>query len=96
MARAVELAANPDGMRALKAKLAQNLTTTSLYDAKLYATRLEAAFTAMHARRMRSGRPTTSTYPPNRRENYGAATIIVNHCAISAGFSPPSISTLTS
>ena len=51
-ATAIDLAANPDRLRALKEKLARNRLTAPLFDTRLYATRLESAFEAMHARRL--------------------------------------------
>jgi len=51
-ATAIDPAANPDRLRALKEKLARNRLTTPLFDARLYAARLGAAFEAMHARRL--------------------------------------------
>jgi predicted O-linked N-acetylglucosamine transferase (SPINDLY family) len=51
-ATAIDLAANPDRLRALKEKLARNRLTTPLFDTALYTRRLEAAFEAMHARRL--------------------------------------------
>ena len=47
-----DLAADPDRLRALKEKLARNRLTTPLFDTALYTRRLEAAFEAMHARRL--------------------------------------------
>ena len=51
-AMAIDLAANRDRLRALADKLAANRLTTPLFDTKLYAARLDAAFEAMHARRL--------------------------------------------
>jgi predicted O-linked N-acetylglucosamine transferase (SPINDLY family) len=51
-ATAIDLAANPDRLRALKEKLARNRLTAPLFDTALYARRLEAAFEAMHAHRL--------------------------------------------
>jgi predicted O-linked N-acetylglucosamine transferase (SPINDLY family) len=51
-ATAIDLAANPDRLSALREKLARNLPTAPLFDAKLFATRLQTAYEAMHARRL--------------------------------------------
>ena len=56
-ATAINLAVNPERLQALKEKLARNRLTTPLFDAKLYAKRLEAAFEAMHARRLANPPP---------------------------------------
>lgn len=47
---AIELARSPEKVRALKARLSQNRLTKPLFDTKRFTTRLEAAYTAMHAR----------------------------------------------
>jgi protein O-GlcNAc transferase len=52
VATAIELAANPERLRALKEKLERNRATAPLFDTELYTRRLEAAFEAMHARRL--------------------------------------------
>jgi predicted O-linked N-acetylglucosamine transferase (SPINDLY family) len=52
VATAIDLAANPDRLKALKEKLERNRATAPLFDTELYARRLEAAFEAMHARRL--------------------------------------------
>jgi protein O-GlcNAc transferase len=52
VATAIDLAANPERLRALKAKLVRNRATAPLFDTELYTRRLEAAFEAMHARRL--------------------------------------------
>ncbi len=62
-ATAIDLAANPDRLRALKEKLARNRLTTPLVDTKLYTARLEAAFEAMHARRL-AGLPPDDIHAP--------------------------------
>ncbi|MGD1016584.1 MAG: tetratricopeptide repeat protein [Roseiarcus sp.] len=51
-ATAIDLAANPNRLRALKEKLARNRPTAPLFDTKLYTARLQAAFEAMQARRL--------------------------------------------
>ena len=51
-AKAIDLAANPERLRGLKEKLARNRLTTPLFDTERYTRRLEAAFEAMHARRL--------------------------------------------
>jgi predicted O-linked N-acetylglucosamine transferase (SPINDLY family) len=52
IATAIDLAANPDRLRALKEKLERNRATAPLFDTALYARRLESALEAMHARRL--------------------------------------------
>jgi len=52
VATAIDLATNPDRLRALKEKLERNRATAPLFDAELYTRRLDAAFEAMHARRL--------------------------------------------
>ena len=47
---AIELATNPDKLKAIKDKLANNLTTAPLYDTKLFTKNLESAFTTMYER----------------------------------------------
>jgi predicted O-linked N-acetylglucosamine transferase (SPINDLY family) len=48
--RAVELARNPDGVRDLKARLAQNRLTTALFDTPQFKRHLEAAYTRIYRR----------------------------------------------
>ena len=48
--RAIELAKNPQMLATIRRKLATNRVTTPLFDTTLFARRIEAAFTAMHAR----------------------------------------------
>ena len=43
---------NPERLQALKDKLAHNRATAPLFDTALYTRHLEAAFEAMHARRL--------------------------------------------
>ncbi len=52
VATAIELAHNPERLRALEEKLERNRATAPLFDTELYARRHEAAFEAMHARRL--------------------------------------------
>jgi protein O-GlcNAc transferase len=52
VATAIDLAHNPERLRALREKLALNRATAPLFDTELYTRRLEAAFEAMHARRL--------------------------------------------
>ena len=52
VATAIDLAHNPERLRALREKLARNRATAPLFDTALYTRRLEAAFEAMHARRL--------------------------------------------
>jgi protein O-GlcNAc transferase len=54
--RAIELAKDPDGLAALRRKLAANRATTPLFDTVLFARRIEAAYTTMH-RRYQAGLP---------------------------------------
>jgi predicted O-linked N-acetylglucosamine transferase (SPINDLY family) len=49
-ARAIELATNPTQLQELKAKLERNRLTTPLFDGKLFAKHIEAAYEAMYAR----------------------------------------------
>jgi predicted O-linked N-acetylglucosamine transferase (SPINDLY family) len=55
-ALAVELATNPRKLATLREKLMRQRLTTSLFDTELYTRRLEAAYMAMHGRRL-SGLP---------------------------------------
>jgi len=63
VATAIDLAANPERLGALKEKLARNRATASLFDAELYARRLDQAFAAMHARRLADLPPETIRIP---------------------------------
>ena len=47
---AIELATNPDKLKAIKEKLASNLSTAPLYDTKLFTKNLESAYTQMYER----------------------------------------------
>ena len=47
---AIELATNPDKLKAIKDKLANNLPTAPLYDTKLFAKNIESAYTQMYER----------------------------------------------
>ena len=47
---AIELATNPDQLKAIKEKLASNLATAPLYDTKLFAKNIESAYTQMYER----------------------------------------------
>ncbi len=47
-AMAIDLATNPDKLKRLKSRLAQNRTTTPLFDTDLYTRHLEAAYRAMY------------------------------------------------
>jgi predicted O-linked N-acetylglucosamine transferase (SPINDLY family) len=49
---AIDLATNPDRLKALKENLVRNRATAPLFDTEHYARRLEAAFESMHARRL--------------------------------------------
>jgi predicted O-linked N-acetylglucosamine transferase (SPINDLY family) len=49
-ALAIELAANPEKLAGIKAKLAQNRLTTPLFDTGLFTRHLEAAYTQMYDR----------------------------------------------
>ncbi len=49
-AKAIEFARNPSILREIKAKLAKNRTTTPLFDGKLFARHIEAAYEAMFVR----------------------------------------------
>jgi len=48
--RALELALNPDLLKQIKEKLARNRLTSPLFNAKLFARHLEAAYAQMHQR----------------------------------------------
>jgi predicted O-linked N-acetylglucosamine transferase (SPINDLY family) len=63
VATAIELAHDPERLRALKAKLERNRATAPLFDTALYTRRLEAAFAAMHARRLANLPPETIHIP---------------------------------
>ena len=52
VAMAIDLAHDPARLRTLREKLDRNRGTTPLFDTALYTRRLEAAFQAMHARRL--------------------------------------------
>jgi predicted O-linked N-acetylglucosamine transferase (SPINDLY family) len=62
---AVDLATNPDKLRAIKAKLDANRLTTPLFDTARFARHLEAAFTKMHAR---AGQPPVAIHVPALRD----------------------------
>jgi predicted O-linked N-acetylglucosamine transferase (SPINDLY family) len=47
---AIELAKNPDKLKAIKDKLKANLSTAPLYNTKLFAENIEAAYTKMYER----------------------------------------------
>ena len=47
---AIELASNPDKLKAIKEKLASNLATAPLYNTKLFAKNIESAYTQMYER----------------------------------------------
>jgi len=47
---AIELATNPDKLKAIKEKLVANLSTAPLYDTKLFVKNLESAYTTMYER----------------------------------------------
>ena len=47
-ALAIDLATNPDRLAEIKKKLANNRLTTPLFDNKLYAKDIEAAYTEMY------------------------------------------------
>ena len=49
-ARAIELAASPAALAAIRRKLANNRITTPLFDTELFARRIEAAYTVMYER----------------------------------------------
>jgi predicted O-linked N-acetylglucosamine transferase (SPINDLY family) len=49
-ALAIELATNPDKLKAIKDKLADNLSTAPLFDTKLFTKHLESAYTEMYER----------------------------------------------
>ena len=48
--RAIELATNPTELYEIRKKLRENRLTTPLFDVKLFAKHIEAAYTAMHER----------------------------------------------
>ena len=47
---AIELAKNPEKLKAIKDKLESNLSTAPLYDTKLFARNIETAYTKMYER----------------------------------------------
>jgi len=47
---AIDLAANPGKLTAIKQKLAENRLTTPLFDTKLFTKHIEAAYTKMYQR----------------------------------------------
>ena len=53
---AIELASNPEKLASINTKLAQNRSTTSLFDTKLFANHLETAYKAAYER-YHSGQP---------------------------------------
>lgn len=60
---AIELATNSEKLAAIKRKLADNRLTTPLFDTKLFAKHIEAAYTTMHER-CRAGLPPDHIYVP--------------------------------
>ena len=50
VAMAVELAAHPAKLAAIKARLAQNMRSAPLFDTKRFARHIESAYRAMHDR----------------------------------------------
>ena len=54
---AIELATNPDKLKAIKDKLANNLSTAPLYDTKLFTKNLESAYTQMYERHHQGLKP---------------------------------------
>ena len=47
---AIDLAAHPEKLAAIKQKLAENRLTTPLFDTRLFTRHIEAAYVAMHER----------------------------------------------
>jgi predicted O-linked N-acetylglucosamine transferase (SPINDLY family) len=60
---AVELAANPEKLSAIKRKLANNRLATSLFDTRLFTRHIEAAYTAIYDR-YQAGLPPDHVYVP--------------------------------
>ena len=56
-ALAIELAINPDKLKAIKEKLVANLSTAPLYDTKLFTKNLESAYTQMYERHHKGLKP---------------------------------------
>lgn len=54
-AKAIDLATHPDKLRAIKNRLEQNRLTTPLFDTKLFARHIEAAYEAMYDRYQAGG-----------------------------------------
>ena len=54
---AIELASNPDKLKAIKDKLNINLSTAPLYDTKLFTKNLESAFTQIYERHHKGLQP---------------------------------------
>ena len=61
---AIELARNPEKLSALKAKLAHNKQHAPLFDGKIFARHLEAAYEAMFARHLAGLPPAVIDIPP--------------------------------
>ena len=61
---AVALAQNPDKLSAIRQKLEQNRLTTPLFDTKLFARHIEAAYTAMYERYHEGLPPEHIVVPP--------------------------------
>jgi protein O-GlcNAc transferase len=60
-ARALELAAKPDDLAALRSRLAANRDTHALFDTTGYCRHLEAAYSVMRERSRRGERPAAFT-----------------------------------
>jgi protein O-GlcNAc transferase len=60
---AVEIAKNPETLRAMKEKLAENRLSKPLFDTKLFTRQLEAAYAAMHERYQAGLAPDTIVVP---------------------------------
>jgi predicted O-linked N-acetylglucosamine transferase (SPINDLY family) len=56
-ALAIELATNPEKLKAIKEKLASNLTSAPLYNTKLFTKNLESAYTTMYQRHQKGLEP---------------------------------------
>jgi protein O-GlcNAc transferase len=73
-ARALRLANTPQELRALRARLAANRDTLSLFDTERFCRHLESAYAAAHARHLRGEAPASFRVErlPRRAERHGA------------------------
>ena len=62
--RALDLATNPDKLKAIKEKLADNIKTAPLFDTPRFTKHIEAAFETMHKRAVADELPESFCVPP--------------------------------